>query len=363
MRIRAGIALGLVIVPAFATVGAQQREYTVRGRDVAIYNLVGRLEVTGGTGEVVRVEVARGGPDGEKLRVEVGEIRGKESFRVIYPADRIVYREQGATGGKRGFWTRNRTELRVNDDGTFGDKGWGRNDVEIASYGRGFEGYADLKVSVPKGQKINLNLAAGDITMANVEGDIHVDVHAASVTTRATKGSLYLDTGSGEVEVRDAEGEVVLDTGSGSVEVIGMKGPSLRMDTGSGSLRGSDIAVEDLVLDSGSGGVRLSRVSATNLTVDTGSGSVEVDLVSDVDRLGVDTGSGGVTIGVPSALGAQVSIEAGSGGIDVDLGSMFSIRRSERGSLTGTIGDGRGRITIETGSGGVRLRPTGREGR
>ena len=92
------------------------------------------------------------------------------------------------------------------------------------------------------------------------------------------------------------------------------------------------------------------------MMVDTGSGSVEIDLSADVDRLGVDTGSGGVTIGVPSTLGAELSIETGSGGIDADI--PITVKRSGRRSLTGSIGDGKGRITIETGSGGVRLRPS-----
>jgi hypothetical protein len=52
-------------------------------------------------------------------------------------------------------------------------------------------------------------------------------------------------------------------------------------------------------------------------------------------------------------LSAQVEIETGSGGID--LGFPVQVRKLESDHVTGTIGDGRGRLRIDTGSGGVRL--------
>jgi len=60
-----------------------------------------------------------------------------------------------------------------------------------------------------------------------------------------------------------------------------------------------------------------------------------------------------VVIRAPASLGAQVHIESSSGGIDSD----FPMELLRRGSdtLEGRIGDGRGRIDIDTGSGGVRL--------
>jgi hypothetical protein len=49
-----------------------------------------------------------------------------------------------------------------------------------------------------------------------------------------------------------------------------------------------------------------------------------------------------------------VDIETGSGGIDLG-GVPVTVTRMENDHLTGKIGDGRGRMKIETGSGGVRL--------
>lgn len=49
----------------------------------------------------------------------------------------------------------------------------------------------------------------------------------------------------------------------------------------------------------------------------------------------------------------MVDIETGSGGIDTDF--ALTVNRYERRHIAGKIGDGRGRIRIESGSGGVKL--------
>lgn len=333
----------------------QTTTHQLRGPDVAVYNLAGIVHVEAGSGTEVQIEVTRRGPDASRLRVESGSIRNRETLRVIYPDDRIVYR-----ASDQRMWRDFRTSVRVSEDGTF-DGGWDGfrgNRVEIRSDGSGLEASADLRITVPRGKSLDLNLVVGEATVSNVEGDLRIDVHAAAVTTRSTRGKLDLDTGSGEVRVTDARGELVLDTGSGDVTLESVSGPVLELDSGSGRIMARGVEVEELRLDTGSGRVSLQDVKTRELALDSGSGSVEIDLSSDVDRLEVDAGSGSITIGVPPSLGAEVLIETGSGGIDVEV--PITMTRSGRRSLEGRLGDGRGRMVIETGSGGVRIRPSGR---
>ncbi len=61
-----------------------------------------------------------------------------------------------------------------------------------------------------------------------------------------------------------------------------------------------------------------------------------------------------MTLTVPASFGARVQIETGSGEIDLDF--PVTMRRWERDQVVGTIGDGSGRLVIDTGSGSVRLR-------
>jgi hypothetical protein len=342
-------AAALVALAATLPAGAQQPErVTLSGPSVAIFNLAGEVRLEAGSGSDVIVEATRGGRDAAQLRFERGPIGGRETFRVIYPDDDVVYdRDTG--------WN-NRTDVTVRDDGTFygGDQGRGGRRVRVKSSGSGTEAHANLVVRVPTGKTIALYLAVGEATVAGVNGDVMVDVGAADVTTTNTKGKLTLDTGSGQVEVTDAEGEVNLDSGSGGARFTRVRGPSLFVDAGSGGISGSDITVEKLELDLGSGGTRLSAVTAKEVRVDAGSGTTEIELASDVEYMDVDSGSGGVTLRVPEQLGAELDVETGSGGISVDV--PVQVTRRSRSRLVGTIGDGKGQIHIDAGSGGVRIR-------
>jgi lia operon protein LiaG len=322
---------------------------TIGGPAVAVHNVAGRVRIEGGgTGDVV-VEITRGGADAARLRIETGPHGDWQTIRVVYPSDRIVYPRLGGWGS--------RTTVRVDEQGFLDESGdWrgrGRDRVEIRGSGSGLEAWADLRIVVPRGKRIAVHLAAGEATASNVDGDLAVDVAAASITTERTRGRLSLDTGSGSVRVTDAQGSVNLDTGSGSVTVTDVRGDELRMDTGSGSITGRNIEVQTLAADVGSGGIRLSGVKASRVSLDTGSGGTDLEMLTDVEDVDVDAGSGPVSLRLPSSAGAEVEIETGSGGIETDFPIQLS--RWERNSLRGRLGDGRGRIRIESGSGRVRL--------
>lgn len=322
----------------------EAERYTLDGRRVALYNLAGSVTVRGGDVNAVTVEVERGGSGAGRLEVVTGPVdrldRFDTSLRVVYPGDRIRYGDRGS-----------RTHLRVREDGTFGGDGGRR--VLISGRGGGLDAHADLTVTVPAGGSLSLNLGVGDVEVSNVEGDLSVDTHSGEVRARGTRGELDVDTGSGSVRVSDARGSLGIDTGSGRVSVQGFDGEDLSIDTGSGRVEASDVRARDVNVDTGSGAIELSRISARELLTDTGSGSIRLDLTSDVESLEADTGSGSVTLAVPDDFGAMVRIESGRGGYEIDL--PMQVRRSEDSEISGRIGDGQGRVRIDTGSGSVRI--------
>jgi hypothetical protein len=333
----------MAVVMVAAVPGANGQDiHRLGSGEIAIYNLAGSVEVVGGSGSDVVVEVLRGGSDASQLSVEVSEIRGRETLRVIYPSDRVVYQVQGWGGN---------TQLDVREDGTFGG---GRGDrVRVSSSGRGLEAHADLRITVPAGNEVSVYQAVGEITASDVSSNLRLDTHSGAVSARSIRGDLLIDTGSGSVEVDDVTGEVSVDTGSGAVTVNRVNGGRVNVDTGSGTVRGHDITAGSVRVDTGSGGVRLTGVGSADVYVDTGSGSVEVELLQDIDRLEVDTGSGSVTVRMPADVGASVEVSTGSGGIQVDL--PLQVRSVRRDYLRGEIGDGQGRIVIDTGSGSIEL--------
>jgi lia operon protein LiaG len=354
MQVITALALGAVLLlPATGWAQGGER-YTLTGDEIAVYNLAGSLSVEPGTGSV-SVSVTRGGIHSAQLKVEQGELDGRQTLRILYPARTVVYPAVGRGSS---------TSLRVREDGTFGDGRWHGDDdderdhndgerVKIVSEGRGLEAHADLKVGMPAGSRLALYLAVGKVSIANVNGELMVDGHSAPITATGTKGKLLLDVGSGSVHVTGAEGDLSVDTGSGSVEVSGFRGTDLLVDTGSGGVTGSELHAGEIRIDTGSGDIQLTAVTAPVLTLETGSGSVGADLRGTVKELDVETGSGDVSVRAPASLAAAVNIETGSGGIETDF--SLQVTRHARDHMEGRIGAGTGRVAIQTGSGDIRL--------
>ncbi len=351
---RAAVAALAVLVAVPAAAPAQQAEtFRLPGDEVAVYNLAGKVRVRGGSGSEVAVTVRRGGPDASRLAVRTGEVDTYQkafgrvtSLRVVYPLETIVY------GDGRGS-----SEIRVRDDGTFFGYAEGRDrgdKVRIRDSGSGVKAHADLEIEVPKGRAVLVALAVGEVRVENVEGRLHVDVASADVSTKATRGDFVLDTGSGDVSVEEHDGDLLADTGSGDVSLREVAGGDLTFDTGSGDVTGGSIRGDRVLADTGSGDVELDRVRADRFTADTGSGNVTVAFDASPSEVGVDVGSGDVDLTFPQGYGARVEVDTGSGDISTDLSiRVTSISDDE---LEGTIGDGSGRLVIDTGSGDVRLR-------
>jgi len=344
------IALALFAAPLLA----QPERVSVTGAKVGIWNVIGKVNVVPGTGRAVNVSVTRRGRDASKLTIQHGPLGNRETVRIIYPDDRI-------TDISTDQYTGWRTELRIRDDGTFGD-GWngegrggsgGRPVIVGDRGGDGLEAAADLEIEVPSGQEIAIFLVAGEITARNLNGKILLDTHRANVRATAMKGDLDIDTGSGDVRVEGMEGPLMVDVGSGDVTLANVKGSALDIDTGSGEVRGTAIASDALNLDTGSGGIDLDGLTAQRVAVDVGSGDVDLTWTVDPGDIEIDSGSGEVTLTMPANSGGTLEIESSSG----DIQSGFEIRtnRIERDSLRGSFGDGKGRIVIDTGSGDVEL--------
>ena len=343
MRTRRPLLAALALPFAVSALAAQERQ-VLTGANPSIYNLAGEVRVEAGSGPDVTVEVNRAGADARKLEVRLRS----GQLSIVYPDDQVVYR-----AGRNRWGSSN---LRVREDGTFGgdwSSGMSGRRVTVRGSGSGLEAWADLVVRVPRGRSVAVHLAVGEVAVTNVDGDLDLDVYSASVRATGTKGKLTVDAGSGSVRVDGATGELSVDTGSGGIEIADVTMTRITLDAGSGSIEGRNVKAERFSADVGSGSVDVEGSIADELLVDTGSGSVRLDLAVVPRSLEIDTGSGGATIRLPATANADLDIETGSGGITSDFAiTAETFRRDE---LRGRIGSGGGRITVSTGSGGVRL--------
>ena len=344
------IAFAAFVAPHAALPAQQTIRLTPANGRVAIWNLLGTARIEQGMSSEVEVEIAPRGADAARMITQTGLLDGEQTLRIFYPADDI--RPATSTRARRSGST---TSLRLRDDGRFSGDNYDGRRIRISD-GADFEASADLVIRVPSTVTLELHVALGDVFAAGTTRRLSIDTYSGNVRTNATRGSLDIDTGSGEVEVRTHSGDLSIDTGSGDVEVSDADGArSISIDTGSGVVLAERCtAIDALTIDTGSGRVVARNIQAHDMNIGTGSGSVEVAPTSGAGALTVDTGSGAVTLIAPSNFGAQLEISAGSGAIRSDL-PLVALRRSE-GELSARIGDGRSRISIETGSGGVSIR-------
>jgi len=353
--LRAALPVGALLLstPSLAATPGMSRQ-TLPGPDIAIYNLVGTLEVVRGDGSNVVAEVTTGGPDAGKLQVVNGVLRGRPTLRVIYPGDRIVVPEFGAHSN---------SNMRVRDDGTFGDdrdegdRDEGR-EVRLSWNGPGIEARADIRLLVPAGKKVSIHWGHGKAALNKVDGKISLEGASLPVTATGVKGELRVEVGSGDVRVSDSQALISIETGSGDVALADIQSGELGVETGSGEVTGNGLSAQSLSIQTGSGQIEVGGIGADRAKIETGSGEIKVELSRGVQMLSLDSGSGDILVRVPRDLGAKISAETASGGIDTDL-KMEMTRRS-RNEISGTVGDGKGSIRIETGSGDVTIHTIGR---
>ncbi len=353
-------ALGIAVATAAllggraAPASAQQPErFTLSGARIEIFSVLGHATLRRGTGSAVVVQATRVGSDGSRLSFQTDQ-DGKDGatrFRVVYPLDRLddgLYWSEGGVDG-----------LRLRADGTFGGdegRGFGRGGrIEVSRHG-GFHGSADLDISVPEGRTVTLHLAVGRVELDGTSGEFLIDTWGADVGGRDLAGTYRFDTGSGDVTVRGATGSLTFDTGSGDCVVSAIRGTLLDFDTGSGDVDATDVQVDRARFDTGSGDVKARDLQARSGLVDTGSGEATLGFTAGaIDDWRIDTGSGDVDITLPPQAGVRISVDTGGGDFDLVRRDVVLERRSGDTQWL-RVGDGRGTMRIDTGSGDFTLR-------
>lgn len=360
--VRRGARLAPLLLALPVSLAGQQR-VTLAG-DGVVYDLAGEVRLVPVSGSAILVDVRPQGRDAGKLKVQTGKNGTWQTLRVVYPDEGIVYeRMQG--GG--------RTELRVHEDGTFGDAGFWRDlglgeragdhwwdegesgrRVTIRGSGSGLHAFADMTVQVPAGRRIAVFLGVGRVTVENVNGQLWLNTHGGDIVASRVTGSLHAGSGSGDIQVLQSAGDLALGTGSGDVTVRGHRSRGgVKIGTGSGDVRGDGIEAADINASTGSGDVDFRAITAPRANFSTGSGNVTAALTGAVEQLRVSTGSGDVHVALPANASAQVRFSSGSG--EVESAIPLSITRRRHGELIGTIGEGRGSVVVSTGSGDLRL--------
>ena len=232
--------------------------------------------------------------------------------------------------------------------------------VKVASKPKGLlakwaDVHTDLSIELPAEQYSKIKLISGSIEAQDLNNDLTLDTSSGKILITNSQGKVLADTGSGSITVENFSGFVKADTGSGSISITNTKG-DIDADTGSGSIKINKVT-GNVKADTGSGSVLVNDyLGGEKLQIDTGSGSVRVNGdLGNINNLVIDTGSGSVKLVSTHAPSLKINIDTGSGSANVDLPNL-KVQKNKGGDFIGTAGDGRGRASIDTGSGSVSFR-------
>lgn len=365
------LGLGLGLSP----LARAQEEQTLQlgGDQLVLVDLIGEVRVEGHSGDRFEVKIQIQGEDArpDLIRVESEEKGSESRVYIHFPIEDeqdYVYPPMG-----RG----SNSSFRFDPDDS--DSSWmskvfgSRRKIEVQGSGRGTEVWADVTIRVPAKAACEVYLGCGRIDASEVEGDLKLDTHVGPIQVDGVQGRLSLDTGSGHVELSAVTGDTSVDTGSGHVDIESVKG-NLAVDTGSGHVSLRDVEGEEVAVDTGSGRVEARNVRCRRFSVDTGSGGVDASRLS-ADEVSIDTGSGGIDLALDEMGGGDFDLETGSGGIELTLPDNASARiegetgggrirvdlegaeidQLERDYVRLSIGGGEAEVSLETGSGSIRI--------
>ena len=318
-----GIALAAAgMAMALAGCFAQRGEAGTVDRTFSVNGPV-RLELTNGAGDS---KVAVGSP---------GEVRIHAEFRVK-------------------SWSDGRAQKRANEmksNPPFSQEG---NLIHIGGSGQhasavvfnytitvppeteihAISGSGDIEVNGVKGP-LSVTTGSANILVSNVAGDVHAHSVSGTISLASIQGQAQATSGSGDITVANMHGDVRIQTGSGAIR-IGSPAGAVVASTGSGSLSVSG-AIEDLRLRSGSGNIAVA-------------GDPEGGTYWDFH-----TSSGNVTLQVTPQASFRFYAKTNSGDIDAAIPVVMEGTAGKH-ALRARIGDGKGRVEVETSSGNVALR-------
>jgi len=352
------LALGMLASAAAAQAEADYSKDIVRKFDegsvdsLRVENLAGRLflERASGAALEMRATVRADGFEGMEARdvAQLLDLRIERDgnrilIKAVYPLDRYNRLRYGDAEGGLFSGT---TQTRV--DGH-------KVKISMGRKGDGLPLWADIHLRVPAGVACDLRQLVGGVKLEGLAGDLRIDCASAEIAAVRHEGDLWVDSGSGDIRVETLRGDLKLDTGSGDIKVEDLEG-DFRGDTGSGDILLKKARGESLHADTGSGDVMLSDASYPQLGIDTGSGDVRVgSLLGALRRWKVDTGSGDVVFLLPAA-GSSFRLEVDSSSGEVECAFPSRDVRLERGRIRGlTVGDGRGVIIVDSGSGDISV--------
>jgi DUF4097 and DUF4098 domain-containing protein YvlB len=225
---------------------------------------------------------------------------------------------------------------------------------------------------------VNLDTSYGSVNCRNITGDnITVKSSSGSITAEIIKGSAQLTTSYGSITCADiSDGDIKLKTSSGKIKLSnvsfddcdahtsygsiisdGLKGKSIKLHSDSGSINLTESSANTTSLFTSYGGITCRQITINDITAKSGSGNLDIVCSESTPAQIVAvlvTSYGNIDFAAPSSFTGQVDLSTSYGSIRTNRPITINgdINKKE---LKGTIGEGNGKLHLQTGSGSIIL--------
>ncbi len=211
----------------------------------------------------------------------------------------------------------------------------------------------DYSIVVPPEAEIHATTGSGDLEVNGIKGPANFTSGSGGISASNIGGDVQVVAGSGAIELSNIQGQVQVTAGSGDVTLNAVHSET-RLHTGSGDLDISNPG-DALEANTGSGDVNIKGASA-DIRLRTSSGDVTVDgNPGNSNYWDIRTSSGDVVLQVPPTASFRLYARSSSGDIDAAIPIVMEGTTSKH-ELRARIGDGKGRVEVQSSSGSISLK-------
>ena len=220
-------------------------------------------------------------------------------------------------------------EIKVEPQGGTGRFNWGGNSRM---------GPTTLELRVPRAASLDVDVVSAPLVVDGMDG-----------------GSIRINTVSGKARINARTPSLKVDSVSGGIEQAG-HAEQAELQTVSGDILAPALG-RDVELQTISGRIQAHGGPWRKLTLSTVSGDVQLGGgLAPAGSIGIDSMSGNVQLQLPVNTSANLHAGSFSGDLRSDFGTAKKPEHGPGSSLDVRLGDGAGKINIETFSGDLRVR-------
>jgi len=334
---------------------------TVAGADVADCNVVAKISVQAPTeeeakeiAEQVKIELE---PVGNTLTVKA-EKPPKKSRRSISISYNITVPKETNVECASSFGSIKLTNLNGNVKGKTSSGSITAENINGSA--RLSTSFGSVTCKNISGDEIKLKSSSGSITAENVQGSVQLDTSFGPITCKdMSDGDIKLKTSSGKIKLSNASfGECDVHTSFGSITSDELKGNSIKLHSGSGSINVTKASADTANISTSFGSITCRQITSTDITAKSGSGHIDIacsDSTPPEISANVVTSFGSIDFVTPPDFSGQVNLTTSYGSIKTDLPITIMGEVSKK-KLTGVIGEGKGKLHLQTSSGSIKIK-------